>query len=161
MTDDHPIILFDAECVLCSANAQFILTHDRDRRFRLASMQGKTGSALFCRHGIDPTDPDTILVIEGESVLRDSDAVISIYTGLGWPWRAWRASFLDRYGTRCIVGSRGTATASSASATPAGYQIHSMLIGCYDAVRAILWAFIQPPEPKRSRRDTVLRQSVA
>ncbi|GBH28815.1 thiol-disulfide oxidoreductase DCC family protein [Sphingobium xenophagum] len=97
MTDDHPIILFDAECVLCSANAQFILTHDRDRRFRLASMQGKTGSALFCRHGIDPTDPDTILVIEGESVLRDSDAVISIYTGLGWPWRiAGLASIVPR-----------------------------------------------------------------
>lgn len=65
---DGPIILFDAQCVLCSANAQFILRHDR-------------------RHGIDPTDPDTILVVDGDNVLQDSDAVIAIYTGLGWPWR--------------------------------------------------------------------------
>jgi len=84
---DGPIILFDAQCVLCSANARFILRHDRRRRFRLAAMQGATGAALFRQHGIDPTDPDTILVVEGDRVWRDSDAVIAIYTGLGWPWR--------------------------------------------------------------------------
>ncbi|MEJ2411002.1 MAG: DCC1-like thiol-disulfide oxidoreductase family protein [Novosphingobium sp.] len=65
MTDDHPIILFDAECVLCSANIRFIVTHDRNCRFGLASMQGEAGAALFRRHGIDPADPDTILVIDG------------------------------------------------------------------------------------------------
>lgn len=86
--DDHgPIILFDAQCVLCSANAQFILKHDRRARFHLAAMQGDVGAALFRQHGIDPNDPDTILMIEGERVLRDSDAVIAIFTGLGWPWR--------------------------------------------------------------------------
>ena len=82
------IILFDAMCVLCSANAQFVLRHDRRRRFKLASMQGEVGAALFKRHGIDPADPDTILVVDGDRVLRDSDAVLAIYAGLGWPWRA-------------------------------------------------------------------------
>ena len=94
MTDTHPIILFDAECVLCSANAQFILTHDRARRYRLASMQSAVGADLFRRHGVDPADPDTILVIEGDKVLRDSDAVISIYAGIGWPWRIAGAAAL-------------------------------------------------------------------
>jgi predicted DCC family thiol-disulfide oxidoreductase YuxK len=37
------IVLFDAKCVLCSANAQFILTHDKAGRFHLASMQGRSG----------------------------------------------------------------------------------------------------------------------
>lgn len=87
MTEPGPIILFDAQCVLCSANAQFILKHDRRARYRLASMQGEVGAALFRQHGIDPANPDTILIIDGEKVLRDSDAVIAIYTGLGWPWR--------------------------------------------------------------------------
>jgi predicted DCC family thiol-disulfide oxidoreductase YuxK len=86
---DHPgpIIVFDAECILCSANAQFVLTHDTAGRFRLASMQGEVGSALFRRHGIDPADPDTLIVVDGDRVLRDSDAILSIYAGLGWPWR--------------------------------------------------------------------------
>ncbi|MBZ9648473.1 thiol-disulfide oxidoreductase DCC family protein [Sphingobium sp. 3R8] len=97
MTDTHPIILFDAQCVLCSANAQFILTHDRARRYRLASMQSAVGEELFRSHGVDPTDPDTILVIDGDKVLRDSDAVISIYVGLGWPWRiAGVAGYIPR-----------------------------------------------------------------
>jgi predicted DCC family thiol-disulfide oxidoreductase YuxK len=81
------IILFDAMCVLCSTNAQFVLRHDRRRRFRLASIQGEAGARLFREHGVDPSDPGTILVIDGHRVLRDSDAVLAIYAGLGWPWR--------------------------------------------------------------------------
>jgi predicted DCC family thiol-disulfide oxidoreductase YuxK len=83
-----PIILFDAECILCSANAQFVLSHDRARRFRLASMQGEVGSALYRRFGIDPTNPDSIIVVDGDRMQRDSDAVLAIYAGLGWPWKA-------------------------------------------------------------------------
>ncbi|MDH4441275.1 MAG: thiol-disulfide oxidoreductase DCC family protein [Rhizobium sp.] len=82
-----PIIVFDAECILCSANAQFVLSHDHARRFRLASMQGAVGSALYRRFGIDPANPDTMIVVEGDRMLRDSDAVLSIYAGLGWPWK--------------------------------------------------------------------------
>lgn len=81
------IVLFDAECVLCSANAQFILKHDKISRFYLASMQGAVGAALFRRHGLNPSDPTSILVIEEAGVRKDSDAVIAIYEGLGFPWR--------------------------------------------------------------------------
>ena len=88
MDDAGPIILFDALCVLCSANAQFILRHDSRRRFRLASIQGGIGRELCRRHGIDPDNPDTIVVVTGDHALRDSDAVLAIYAGLGWPWRS-------------------------------------------------------------------------
>lgn len=88
--DRHAIILFDAECVLCSANAQFILKHDRRAIFRLAAMHGEAGAGLYRQHGMDPADPDTILLIDGDQVLSNSDAVIGIYTRLGWPWRIAR-----------------------------------------------------------------------
>jgi predicted DCC family thiol-disulfide oxidoreductase YuxK len=84
---DGPIILFDAECVLCSANARFVLRHDKAARFRLASIQGVAGAALSREHGLDPRDPTSILVVDGVHLRRDSDAVITIYEGLGWPWR--------------------------------------------------------------------------
>jgi len=83
-----PIILFDAECILCSANAQFVLQHDKAERFRLASIQGTAGAALSRKHGFDPNDPTSILVVDGATVRRDSDAVLAIYDGLDWPWRA-------------------------------------------------------------------------
>ena len=100
---DHPIIVFDAQCVLCSANAQFVLKHDRRDHFRLASMQGDIGTALYRRFGIDPANPETLILVDGNDVRRDSDAVLAIYAGLGcarrrrgaspgrWPWRATAA----------------------------------------------------------------------
>ena len=85
--DEGPIILFDAECVLCSANARFVLTHDRTGHFRLASMQGEVGAAIYRRCGMDPCDPSSMLVVDGDRVRRDSDAVLGIYEALGFPWR--------------------------------------------------------------------------
>lgn len=84
----RPIIVFDAMCVLCSANAQFVLRHDRRRQFRLASMQGDLGRALYRKFGIDPEQPETLIVVTGDTAARDSDAVLAIWSGLGWPWRA-------------------------------------------------------------------------
>ena len=81
------IILFDAVCVLCSANAQFVLRHDKVGRFWLASMQGERGAAICRKHGMDPQSPSSLLLVEGDRVRRDSDAVLSIYEGLGYPWR--------------------------------------------------------------------------
>ena len=85
---EAPIIVFDAECVLCSANAQFVLKHDRRGHFRLAAQQSEAGSALYRRFGIDPADPETLIVVNGSEAARYSDAVFAIARGLGWPWRA-------------------------------------------------------------------------
>jgi predicted DCC family thiol-disulfide oxidoreductase YuxK len=91
---DHPVIVFDGECVLCSANAQFVLRYDRGHHFRLASMQGKVGAALYTRFGIDPANPESLIVVRGDQLLRDTDAILSIYSGLGWPWRAMSVFYL-------------------------------------------------------------------
>ena len=82
-----PIIVFDAMCVLCSANPAFVLRHDRAGRFRLASMQDEAGAALYRRFGIDPTRPETLIVVTGDEALRDSNAVLAIWAGLDRPWR--------------------------------------------------------------------------
>lgn len=87
MESSGSIIVFDATCVLCSANAQFVLRHDRSARFRLASMQGRIGAELYRRCGIDPDNPETLIVVEQGAVLRNSDAALAIYSGLGWPWK--------------------------------------------------------------------------
>ncbi len=83
----QPIIVFDAQCVLCSAHARFVLRHDRRGHFLLAGMQGEVGAALYRRFGIDPADPDTLIVVEGDHARRNSDAILAIWSALGWPWR--------------------------------------------------------------------------
>lgn len=74
MERNHPIIVFDAECVLCSANAQFVLRHDWQGRFRLASMQGEVGAALYRKFGLDPADPDTLIVVSGDKLLISTES---------------------------------------------------------------------------------------
>lgn len=91
MTDaGRPIIVFDAECVLCSANAQFVLRHDRQRVFRLTAIQSAVGQALCRQFGIDPNAPETMLLVDGDTALRDSDAVLAIYERLGGRWGSAR-----------------------------------------------------------------------
>ena len=80
-------LVFDAACLLCSANARFVSRHDKAGRFRLLSMQSEDGAALYRRFGIDPADPETLILVEGGRMRRDSDAVLAIAEGLGWPWR--------------------------------------------------------------------------
>ena len=87
-SNEDPIIVFDAMCVLCAANARFVLRHDRQRRFRLTSMQSPVGAQLYRDCGMDPADPETLILVEKDRILRDSDAVLAIYAGCGWPWRA-------------------------------------------------------------------------
>lgn len=86
--EGQPIIVFDAVCVLCSSHAQFVLRHDRRRVFRLASMQSEAGRALYRRFGIDPTDPETLILVDGDKILRDSDAVLEIWKRLGGVWKS-------------------------------------------------------------------------
>jgi len=87
-----PIIVFDGHCVLCSANARFVLRHDRRRRFRLAAAQSEAGAALHARFGLNREALETIVVIEDGRAITESDAVIAIAAGLGWPWRAAAAA---------------------------------------------------------------------
>jgi len=115
MTDGHPIILFDAKCVLCSANAQFILRHDRARYFRLAAMQGEVGAALFRRHGINSADPDTIIVVDGDYALRDSDAVIAIGAGRGGAGLGWAG-----LAVACGGGGKDRSPRAARSSLPVG-----------------------------------------
>lgn len=84
---ERPVVVFDAMCLLCSAGARLLIEWDRAGLFRLASVQSPAGAEL-CRHfGIDPDDPESMILVEGERMLRDSDAVIAIARRLGGPWR--------------------------------------------------------------------------
>lgn len=55
-SNDRSIVVFDGNCVLCSANAQFILRHDRRGVFLLTTMQSEAGNGLYRRFGIDPAN---------------------------------------------------------------------------------------------------------
>jgi predicted DCC family thiol-disulfide oxidoreductase YuxK len=84
--DDHPIIIFDGHCALCSGWARFVIRHDPDKHFRLLAAQTPLGRALYVHYGLDPLDYETnILLVDGCSFLK-SEGSIRMAEKLGWPW---------------------------------------------------------------------------
>src|SRR5438477_9004570 len=84
--DDHPIIIFDGYCALCSGFAQFVVAHDPAAKFRLLAAQSALGRALYVHYGLDPTDYETnILIADGVAWFK-SEGSIRMAEGLGFPW---------------------------------------------------------------------------
>ncbi|WP_437880560.1 thiol-disulfide oxidoreductase DCC family protein [Pseudomonas sp. LRF_L74] len=85
------VVLFDGVCKLCNGWANFLIRHDRQRRFLLCSVQSPEGQAILGWLGL-PTDHfETMAYLEGARLFVRSDAVLRIVGQLPWPWRALAA----------------------------------------------------------------------
>jgi predicted DCC family thiol-disulfide oxidoreductase YuxK len=88
MSDDvNATIVFDGVCVLCNGWVGFLLRHDRRGRYCFAAMQGDSGRALLAKHGLDPDDPVSFLLVEDGHAHTDTDAIARVLRGLGGGWR--------------------------------------------------------------------------
>lgn len=86
------ILVFDAQCLVCSQWVRFLLRHDRRRVFRFASMQGPTGQRLLREAGLPLVGLDTLLLADGIQRWRHTAAILRVLNTLGWPWKlAWAA----------------------------------------------------------------------
>ncbi len=81
---DNPLILFDGVCNLCNATVQFVIKFDRQKRFRFASLQSRTGSRLAADSG--DVSLNSVLLIHNGQVYRQSDAALRILKLLGGWW---------------------------------------------------------------------------
>jgi len=82
------LIVFDAECIVCSGFARFIDRHDTRMRFRFVRAQSPTGRELYLAHGLDPDDWSTnIVIVDGRPYLRMA-AFSAAMRAIGRPWRA-------------------------------------------------------------------------
>ncbi len=91
---EAPIIVFDGVCNLCSRWVGLVLAHDRAARFRFAAMQSEPGRRLLALHGLDPEDPLSLLLIDGEAAYTDSEAIIRVLSAFGGAWRLARLARL-------------------------------------------------------------------
>ena len=83
-----PILFYDGVCGLCNALVQFLLKRDKQGRLRFASLQSDFAAKVLGRHGIDPSDLDTVRVVVNyeqpqEQVLSRSDAILRAVSELG------------------------------------------------------------------------------
>ena len=89
------LVMYDGLCGFCDVSVQWLLDHDRDRRFKYAPLQGEAAAAVLARHPEVPAGLDSIILVvqgpEGERLLWHSDAIVRIAAELPAPWRwgAW------------------------------------------------------------------------
>lgn len=82
------IVLFDGLCNLCNSTVRFIIRRDPSGRFRFASQQSEIGQRLLAQHNIPSSQAlaDSVVVLEGDKVWLESDAVLRILYRLGGIW---------------------------------------------------------------------------
>jgi predicted DCC family thiol-disulfide oxidoreductase YuxK len=84
--DDHPLIVFDGFCGLCSRLVQFVLRHDKVGAYRFVPAQTPLGTALFRHYGLDAEDYDTFILLREGRGYFVSDAAIELARELRPPW---------------------------------------------------------------------------
>ena len=80
------LVVFDGECVLCSWVFQFLLRHDKDRRFSFVVAQSDLGGALYEALEMSKTDFETVLVFYGGKVHTHLNGFAAMMHALGGAW---------------------------------------------------------------------------
>lgn len=86
------LVLYDGVCGLCDRTVQFILRNDRRDRFRFATLQGATGAEAARKHGFDPAELSSFILIldheqPSERSMRKGKAALRVLWELGGFWK--------------------------------------------------------------------------
>jgi predicted DCC family thiol-disulfide oxidoreductase YuxK len=86
--DEGSVVFFDGNCGLCHGAVRFIARRDPRRRFRFAPLQSARGQSLSESLGLDPDQPDSLILEQGYGAYLRSEAALRIAAGLRFPWPA-------------------------------------------------------------------------
>jgi predicted DCC family thiol-disulfide oxidoreductase YuxK len=84
--DDHPILIYDGNCRMCSGFVRFALRHDRHGQLRFIAAQSALGQALYRHYELDPVEYETNILLEDGRPWLKSEGSIRIFQRLGLPW---------------------------------------------------------------------------
>ena len=79
------LLLFDGVCNLCNGLVQFMIRHDKNKRFRFAPLQSGSGKRILARIGEIEPDYTSVYIRKGR-VLTRSSAALYIARDLGGLW---------------------------------------------------------------------------
>lgn len=83
---EHPVLIFDGVCELCSTSVNFILRWEKGHEIKFTANQNPPGRALLEQFGENPDEVSTIYFIEQGKIYKQSAAVLRIARRLRFPW---------------------------------------------------------------------------
>jgi predicted DCC family thiol-disulfide oxidoreductase YuxK len=92
IAEQAAIIVFDGVCNLCNGWVRFVIPRDPNGTFRFAALQSPAGQAIIEDHMRGACELSSVILIEGNAIYVESDAVLRILARLGPPW-SWITFF--------------------------------------------------------------------
>ena len=86
------IIFFDGVCNLCNQFIDFVIRHDRQKNFKVASLQGETAKRTLSANFTEQLN-SVVLYLDGE-IFTESTAALKVFAELPAPWRWLKAFFI-------------------------------------------------------------------
>src|SRR3954451_4501466 len=84
---DHPLIVFDGVCHLCTGFVHFVIRRDPRAQFQFLPAQSQRGEALYARLGLKSGDWDSNLLVLDGRVYTELDAFVEIARRFVGLWR--------------------------------------------------------------------------
>jgi len=82
--EKNGIVLFDGVCNFCNSSVNFIIQHDKKKRYKFAALQSNVGKMLSEKYGIDQSKIDSIILVENGGVFVKSSAILRITKHLNY-----------------------------------------------------------------------------
>jgi predicted DCC family thiol-disulfide oxidoreductase YuxK len=86
--------LYDGRCRLCHRMLRFATRRARPGKLQFLTLQSEAGQELLRRHGIDPQQRDSMILIEGGKAFMRSDASLHLLRHLHRPWPILSAALI-------------------------------------------------------------------
>jgi predicted DCC family thiol-disulfide oxidoreductase YuxK len=81
------LLVFDGVCNLCNGFVRFLLARDAAGRLTFTTCQSEAGAEIMRQAGIDPLDPASVVLVDGNQTYVYSDASLLAIAALGGAWR--------------------------------------------------------------------------
>lgn len=82
----HPVILFDGVCNLCSGAVQFIIKRDRKDSFRFASLQSDFGQSLLRKFNLPADAFNSFILYKAGKIYTRSTGALLVAKQLSGAW---------------------------------------------------------------------------
>jgi len=75
---EHPVILFDGICNLCSSSVQFVIKHDPKHIFRFASLQSDYGKEILQCFNLPADNFNSFILLKNGNIYTKSTAALMV-----------------------------------------------------------------------------------
>jgi predicted DCC family thiol-disulfide oxidoreductase YuxK len=77
-----PVILFDGVCNLCNGAVQFVIKHDREKKFSFASLQSNAGQELLNEYRLPAANYTSFVLLQDGKAYTRSTAALKVARNL-------------------------------------------------------------------------------